>query len=46
MPFEKLLEVAKKSVDLTKSSSIGVHNFSCDCGDSDGADGGGCGDQG
>ena len=46
MSLEFLEEISKKSVDLTKSNSLGVHNFSCDCGDSDGADGGQCGDQG
>lgn len=46
MSLEFIEEIAIKSVDLTKSDSIGVHNFACDCGDSDGADGGQCGDQG
>lgn len=45
MSLEFLEEIATKSVDLKKSNDLGVHNFSCDCGDSDGNDGG-CGDNG
>jgi hypothetical protein len=45
MNLQELEAIALQSVDLTQTSVSGIRRGECDCGDSDGNDGG-CGDNG